>query len=85
MWLMLTANEHPMDVTQYGGSSRAVSTVGNTTDSGSYIASSNASTPWARSASSISQSLVYPVQVMSEPTTQVPEDACTSHQYEDAV
>ena len=73
-----------MSITQYG-SSEAVSTAGNTSGSGSYMAPSNVTTPYAGSVSSISESLAYPVQVISEPTTQVPEDACTSHQYHEDI
>ena len=78
-------NDLPMHtgVTQYGGS-RAGSTDGNTSGSGSFIAPSDFSTP--RTGSAISVSLAYPVPVMSEPTTQVLEDAYTSHQFlEDTV
>ena len=78
-------NDPPMHmgVTQYGGS-RAGSIDGNTSGSGSIMAPSAFSTP--RTGSAVSISLAYPVPVMSEPTTQVPEDAYTSHQLcEDAV
>ena len=73
---MFVDDNHPMGETRYGNS-EAVSTVDNTSSSGSFIAPSDVSTPFAVSVSSVSESYAYPEQVELELTTAEPIDATT--------